>query len=190
MIAPELHARLDAAQAVLADYRRLDAGEAINASGIVDRQTAASRLAAELELVCNGLWSALSELESADIVLTAQEISGLITTGAVSVSVDDTPTVIAALADATVYRSGLGDRGQALAYQDLAGRLRGDLPSGGTDAPDRGRPDLNGWELTVRQALRDGIRYHQARAARESASQIGLYRAVARHFGVYLGDDL
>jgi hypothetical protein len=41
-------ARRTAAKAVLADYRRWERGEAINAGGIFDWQTAAMRLAAEL----------------------------------------------------------------------------------------------------------------------------------------------
>jgi hypothetical protein len=47
-VSAELEARHTAAAAVLADYRRWERGEAINAGGIFDWQTAAMRLAAEL----------------------------------------------------------------------------------------------------------------------------------------------
>jgi hypothetical protein len=130
MSAPELHARLDAAGALLAEYRQTVsdlAGGEISPPAVGDRPSPAvraQRLADSLESVAGGLWSALSELESADVVLTAQEATGLITTVAVSVSVDYTPVVVAALADATVYRSGLGDGAGPAAYQDLARRLR------------------------------------------------------------------
>ena len=106
----ELRARRTAAAAALADFGRYSSGEAIAAGGIFDWQTAALRLAAEL--------------------------------------------------------------------QSLLGQL------------DAEPPGIAGYDLVVRQALRDAIRYQRAAAGPDSQGQEGLYRAAAQHFGINLGTGL
>jgi hypothetical protein len=49
---------------------------------------------------------------------------------------------------------------------------------------------LAGWDLTVRQALRDAIRYQRQQQPEDWESQVGLYESLARRLGVDLGAGL
>jgi hypothetical protein len=72
-------------------------------------------------------------------------------------------------------------------YGVLAGRLAVELGAL-LDQLDRETPSgLGGFDLTIRQALRDAIRYQQANGGRGWLGQVGLYRSAAREFGIDLG---
>lgn len=106
MTAPELHARLTAARAAIADFRRWTAGGPV----LGDWQSWALRLAAELDLVGDGLWGALSMLEAGDELLEADYRTGLRTDGGLSVAPDDTEAVLAAIRAAGPEYSDLAER--------------------------------------------------------------------------------
>lgn len=127
MSAPELHARLTSASAVLGDFDREDDGQALTPA---ERDSWAMRLAAELRSVCTALKGALDMLRDADDVLAEQDSSMALGTGGLSVSVEDAPTVMAALDDAARcgeeehFPSSPADE-QAAAYRELHNRIGG-----------------------------------------------------------------
>jgi hypothetical protein len=52
-------------------------------------------------------------------------------------------------------------------------------------------PGLGGFDLTIRQALRDATRWqHATRASDDPDGQIGIYLSAARYFGLDLGRGL
>lgn len=123
MTAPELHARLKTARALLADYQRGTPGEGT----VTDWQLWALRLADALDTVCGGLWGALDMVENDDWAADQADETGLRNDGGFSIAPGDALTVAAALCDAAAYRSQpdltIYDPVARTRYQMLAGRI-------------------------------------------------------------------
>lgn len=122
----ELQARLTAAGAALADFRRWTRGELVSG----DWQDWAQRLAAELESALTGLRGALEMVADGNGALDQLDTTGVRTDGGLSIASEDAETVAAALADAAQCgeEHAAGSRSLALAarYRDLASRIGDD----------------------------------------------------------------
>ena len=126
MTAPELHARLTAASALVADFR----AEQERSPASRPPDSWALRLALAAESLSTALRGALAMLEDADDVIADQDTSGVIVTGGLSISPEDAPTVMAALADAArcaddEHFPSSPSEELAARYRELADRIGG-----------------------------------------------------------------